>query len=380
MDNFIYSNPTKLLFGKGMISKIGAELQSAGIQKVLMLAGGGSIKSNGVYTEFVESMQMNSIEFVEFWGVQANPILSHAEQAIQIIKENNLQAIVAVGGGSVIDEAKAISVGTFANKLWDLYEYKEKVQNALPIFVILTISATGSEMNGGSVLTNMDEQKKWALWSPLLYPKVSIVDPSKQMSLPWHQTANGAIDAMSHIMENYFVASNQEVTISYDESLMRSIILHTNNLQKSQDDYDSRANLAWIATMALNGYSGIGIKSGDWSTHKIEHGVSALHPEVAHGAGLSVLFPAWIKYMHKYNEPTFIRWAKNVWNADSVVQAVQNMKAQYKAWGAPTTLRELNIEHDELESIADNIMLQSGFGVLKQITREDIIEILEIAY
>ena len=380
MDNFIYSNPTKLLFGTGMISKIGAELQSAGIQKVLMLAGGGSIKSNGVYTEFVESMQMNSIEFVEFWGVQANPILSHAEQAIQIIKENNLQAIVAVGGGSVIDEAKAISVGTFANKLWDLYEYKEKVQNALPIFVILTISATGSEMNGGSVLTNMDEQKKWALWSPLLYPKVSIVDPSKQMSLPWHQTANGAIDAMSHIMENYFVASNQEVTISYDESLMRSIILHTNNLQKSQDDYDSRANLAWIATMALNGYSGIGIKSGDWSTHKIEHGVSALHPEVAHGAGLSVLFPAWIKYMHKYNEPTFIRWAKNVWNADSVVQAVQNMKAQYKAWGAPTTLRELNIEHNELESIADNIMLQSGFGVLKQITRKDIIEILEIAY
>lgn len=380
MDNFIYSNPTKLMFGEGMISKIGAELQSAGIQKVLMLAGGGSIKSNGVYAEFVESMQANSIEFVEFWGVQANPILSHAEQAIQIIKDKNLQAIVAIGGGSVIDEAKAISVGTFADKLWDLYEYKEKVQNALPVFVILTISATGSEMNGASVLTNMDEQKKWALWSTFLYPKVSIIDPSKQMSLPWHQTANGAIDAMSHIMENYFAASKQEVTISYDESLMRSIILHTNNLQKSPNDYDSRASLAWIATMALNGYSGIGIKSGDWSTHKIEHGVSALHPEVAHGAGLSVLFPAWIKYMHKYNAPTFNRWAKNVWNSDSVEEAIQTMRNQYKSWGAPTTLRELNIEHHELKAIADNIMLQSGFGVLKLITREDIIEILEIAY
>jgi len=229
-------------------------------------------------------------------------------------------------------------------------------------------------------LTNMDEQKKWALWSPFLYPKVSIIDPSKQMSLPWHQTANGAIDAMSHMMENYFMASNQEVTISYDESLMRSIIINTNNLQNSPNDYDSRANLAWIATMALNGYSGIGIKSGDWSTHKIEHGVSALHPEVAHGAGLSVLFPAWIKYMHKYNEPTFIRWSKNVWNADSVEEAIQSMKAQYTAWGSPTTLRELNIEHHELEAIADNIMMQSGFGGLKQITREDIMEILEIAY
>ena len=380
MDNFIYHNPTKLMFGKQMISRIGMELNAAGITKVLMLAGGGSIKHNGVYEEFCKSMKKNAVEFVEFWGVQANPVLNHAESAIKLVKEHNLEGIVAIGGGSVIDEAKAISVGTFADNLWDLYEYKEQVKNALPLYVILTISATGSEMNGASVLTNESEQKKWPLWSPMLYPKLSIVDPSKQMTLPWHQTANGAVDAMSHIMENYFVAETQEVTISYDESLMRSIITNTDQLKLNQADYDARANLAWIATMALNGYSGIGIRAGDWSTHKIEHGVSALHPNVAHGAGLAVLFPVWIKYMHSYNENTFMRWAKNVWNADNIDSALENMKAKYKTWAAPTTLRELGVDKSELDAIADNIMMVGKFGILKTMTREDVINILELAY
>lgn len=381
MDNFIYNNPTKIIFGKQTISKIGHELKNSNIKKVLMLAGSGSIKKNGVYKEFVESMKENSIDFVEFWGVQPNPVLKHSLEAIEIIKENDIEAIVAVGGGSVIDQAKSISVGRYANNLWDLFEYREPVSKAIPLYVILTISATGSEMNGACVLTNEDEKKKWALWSTMIYPKVSIIDPEKQSTLPWHQTANGGIDAMAHIMENYFMATSQEVTMSYDESLMRSIILHIDTLQKDQSDYNARANFAWIATMALNGYAGMGIKAGDWATHKLEHGLSALHPEVAHGAGLGILFPAWIEYMHKILNPAiFERWAKNVWNCDTVADALNAMKAKFKQWQSPVKLSEIGIKDSELAAIADNIMLAGRFGNMKQMTYNDVMEILKIAY
>ena len=380
MDNFIYNNPTKIIFGKQTIPQISKELKNANINKVLMLAGSGSIKKNGVYQEFVNSMNSAGIEFVEFWGVQPNPVLKHSLEAIELIKKHNLSAIVAIGGGSVIDQAKSIAVGRYTDNLWNLFEHNETAKTAMPIFVILTISATGSEMNGGCVLTNEDEQKKWAFGSPLLYPKVSIIDPEKQATLPWNQTANGGIDAMAHIMENYFMATNQEVTISYDESLMRSIVLHIDNLQINSQDYNSRANFAWIATMALNGYAGIGIKSGDWSTHKLEHGVSALHPEVAHGTGLGILFPAWIEYMNKtINPPIFKRWAKQVWDCDSVESALVSMKAKFRQWNSPICLSEIGINETELPAIADNILLAGAIGMLKPLDKKDILSILKIA-
>lgn len=379
MDNFIYHNPTKIIFGKNTIPQIGNEIAKHNLKKVLVLAGGGSIKKNGAYDEMLKSLNQNNISFVEKWGVQPNPTLIHAREAVQICRENQLDGIIAIGGGSVIDEAKAVAVGTYADDLWNLYEGKEKVKNSLPIFVILTISATASEMNANSVLTNTEENKKWALGTPLNYPKVAIIDPEKQMTLPWNQTANGAIDAMSHIMENYFVAKEQLVTMSYDESLMRSIIEVTDALQNNPNDYNSRANLAWAATMALNGYSGIGIRAGDWTSHKIEHSISAYHQNVAHAEGLAVVFPAWIKYMYSYNPATFERWAKNVWNANSFDEAISKMKQKYKSWGAPISLSELNVDESEIEKIADNVMLIGKFGVLKTYSKEDIMEILKLA-
>ncbi len=381
MDNFVYSNPTKIIFGKQTISAIGQELKTANINKVLMLCGGSSIKRNGVYDEFVKSMNSAGIEFVEFWGVQANPVLKHSLEAIELIKKHDLQAIVAVGGGSTIDQAKSISVGRYADNLWDLFEGNDTPKKAMPIYVILTISATGSEMNGACVITNEEEKKKWALLSTLIYPKVSIIDPEKQNTLPWNQTANGGIDAMAHIMENYFMSTTQEVTMAYDESLMRSIILQIDNLQKDEKDYNARANFAWIATMALNGYSGIGIKSGDWATHKLEHGLSALHPEVAHGTGLGILFPAWIEYMDKVvNPPIFKRWAKQVWNCNSVEAALSAMRDKFEKWNSPTKLSAINIKENEIEAIADNIMLTVNLGMMKKLNRNDVIEILKIAY
>lgn len=380
MNNFVFFNPTKVLFGKNTIPQIGLEIKNAGIKKVLLLAGGGSIKSNGVYETVTKSLKKHGVESIELFGVRPNPTLDHANEAINIIKKHKLEAVLAVGGGSVIDEAKSVSAGVFVDNLWDIFEHKAVINEALPIFTVLTISATCSEMDQFAVLSNEAEKKKWGTGSPLLFPKVSVIDPSVQTGLPWHQTVNGGVDAMSHTMEFYFVTRSQELTQSVDEALMRTIIKSVDSLKIDESNYNSRADLAWSAVLALNGNSGAGSGSGDWASHAIEHGISALHPEVAHGAGLAVVFPAWIKYCAAENPNTFARWAQNVWNVSSVEEGIEKMKAKYKEWGAPVSLRDLNIDKSEIPAIAANAAQAGNPGNLKSLSAADIEKILEIAY
>ncbi len=380
MDNFVFYNPTKLIFGKNTIREIGKEIASNGIKKILLLAGSGSIKTNGVYDSAVASLKSAGIEWIEVWGVRANPTLSHALSAIQTVRDNNLEAVLALGGGSVIDESKSIAAGFYLDNLWSAFEKKVPVLKALPVFTVLTLSGTCSEMDSFAVLSNEEEKKKWNIGANCLYPKVSIIDPSVQMSLPWHQTVNGGIDAMSHIMEFYFMGNGDEVTLSLDEALMKTIIDSINALQKDPDDYNARANLAWTATLGLNGISGVALKGGDWGSHRIEHGISALHPEVAHGAGLAVVFPAWIKYVSNENPVLFSRWAKNIWNADSVDEALNNMKKQFFNWNAPISLRNLGIREDEIFDITENAIRIGSIGVLKNFNFDDIVNILKIAF
>ncbi|MFH1275877.1 MAG: iron-containing alcohol dehydrogenase [Candidatus Woesearchaeota archaeon] len=379
MTNFTFYNPTKLIVGKGKIKEIGKEISTSGFNNILLIAGKGSIKENGVYEQVINSLKENKINHVEIWEVQPNPTLTKADEAIQLAKENKVDAILAVGGGSVIDTAKSVAAGYFLKSAWDAYEGKE-IKQALPIFTVLTLSATGSEMNSGAVLTNEKEQKKWSMTSSKLFPLVSIIDPEIQMSLPWKQTAHGAADAISHVLEYYFIGTNQETTLALDESLIRSIITVTDKLQVNGKDYGSRESLAWAATLALNGISKACISKGEWSPHRIEHGLSALFPEIAHGAGLAVIFPAWIKYVCKKNPSTFERWAKNVWECNEIEEAVEKMKSKYKSWGLPISLSELKIENKDLENIAEKIMEKGSFGVLKSLNKEDVLEILRLAY
>ena len=380
MENFTFHNPTKIIFGKGTISGIGPEMKRAGFSRILLLAGSGSIKKNGVYEQALISLNSSNIEITESWGVRANPTLSHAEKSIDLARKNNIEAVLAIGGGSVIDEAKSIAAGFYIDNLWDAFEKKASIEKALPIYTILTLSGTGSEMDSFAVLSNEEEQKKWNIGSPLLYPKTSIIDPSAQMSLPWEQTVFGAIDAMSHIMEFYFLGKHQESTIALDESLMHTIINCVDNLQKDHKDYNLRANLAWSATMALNGITSLGLGGGDWASHRIEHGISALHPDVAHGAGLAIIFPAWIKYMFKNNPNQFHRWSKNIWNGFTVEDGIINMKKKFMNWGAPTKLRDIGIHNSEFEEIADNALRFGDVGFMKKFDKDDIIKILQIAF
>lgn len=383
MNNFIFHNPTKLIFGTNTIPLIGHEIKKSGISKVLLLAGGGSIKRNGVYQVVVDSLKSNGIQWVEHWGVRPNPILSHAEAGIRIVREHNLGGVLAVGGGSVIDEGKSIAAGFYLNNLWDAFERKVKIKQALPIFTVLTISATCSEMDPYAVLTNEKENKKWSIEGTPLYPKVSIVDPSVQFSLPWEQTVFGAIDALSHIMEFYFQGQTEEPTLSFDEILIKTIFSAVDMLKDNPQNYNARATLAWSSILALNGISGAGLYGGDWACHTIEHGISALHPEVAHGAGLAVVFPAWIKYVHLLNHNQFLRWAKNVFNKNNVESAILALKDKYTSWGVPTSLRQLGIKKAEIPMIVENV-LQAGkireIGNIKKLDLADITEILNIAF
>lgn len=383
MQNFVFYNPTKVIFGKGTIPKIGFEINKLGLKKVLLLAGSGSIKRNGVYEQVSKSLKENGIEWIEHWGVRPNPVLSHANEGIKIVRENKLEGILAVGGGSVIDEAKSIAAGVFLDNLWDAFERKVKIEKALPIFTVLTISATCSEMDPYAVLTNEAENKKWNIEGASLFPKVSIIDPTIQYSLPWEQTVYGAIDALSHIMEFYFQGKDEEPTLSLDETLMLNIFKNVDKLKENSEDYSSRSALAWSAVLALNGFSGAGLYGGDWACHTIEHGISAFRPEVAHGAGLAVVFPAWIKYIHPLNEPQFLRWAKNIFGKNNVESAVQSLKEKYRSWGAPISLRELNISKNDIPRIVE-IILQANsirtIGNIKNLDFNDIYEILNIAY
>lgn len=384
MENFVFYNPTKLVFGKNTVEQIGEYLKKDKIKKVLLLAGGGSIKKNGVYEKVVRSLIENSIEKVEVWGVRANPVVSKVREAIDVARKEKVDAILAVGGGSVIDSGKAVAAGVmYEGDVWDFYQGKATPKDALPLYTILTLSATGTEMNGGTVVTNEELLEKFSFWSIHTFPKVSIVDPEVQYSLPPHQTVNGAVDAISHVMEYYFDGAKRTDLIDrVDESIILTLMETTEALLNDPKDYDARANFALSTTLALNGISGLGHRGGDWSSHAIEHALSALNPEVAHGAGLAVVFPAWMKYVYKANPTKFRRFGRTIFRLknSTPTQAIDALKRWYKKIGAPTTLKELGFKREDIETLTEIAAKTVPMGKLAKLEKEDIRKILEIAY
>lgn len=379
MNNFNFYNPTKIIFGRNSIEKIGIELSIHSYKCVMLLAGKGSIRNNGVYDQVAKSLKDNGVNFVEMWGVQANPTLEKVNEAVKFAHDNKVDAILAVGGGSVIDSAKAVAIGYYLDDVWQFMLRKVKATKALPIFTVLTMSATGSEMNSGFVITNSETQQKWDSGSNLLFPKVSIIDPTAQFSLPWEQTVNGGFDAIAHILEFYFSDSNAIATRAVNKALMRTIIAMLDRLKVNSKDYTARANLAWSATMALNGISGIGMNGGDWACHTIEHALSALYPKIAHGAGLGVIFPAWIEYMSMKHPDKFDDWFES-WGEENTIAALIAMRSKIRSWGNPVSLRDLCIHKEDLPTIVDKIMETPCIGNMSRFNREDVEAILLLAY
>ena len=291
MINFTFQNATKIVFGKETESLVGEEINKIG-KKVLLHYGGGSIKKSGLYDAVVNSLKKANVEIVELSGVKPNPRLSLIQEGITICKEQGIDSILAVGGGSVIDSAKGIAIGALYNgDVWDFYTGKAYVEAALPIGVILTIPAAGSETSGGSVVTNEDGWYKRSTGGDALRPKFSILNPELTYTLPDYQTACGIVDMFAHILERYFTkTTNVEVTDRMAEGVMKAIIDNAPKVLNSSKDYNARAEIMWAGTVAHNDSLSTG-KVGDWGSHDIEHEMSGIY-DIAHGAGLAIVFPA----------------------------------------------------------------------------------------
>ncbi len=316
MDNFTFQNTTKIIFGKGAENNVGLEVSKYS-KKILLHYGGGTIKKTGLYDRVITSLKDAGVEFIELGGVKPNPRLSLVQEGIKICRENNIGFILAIGGGSVIDSSKAISIGSMYNgDVWDFYLGKSEITQALPIGTILTIPAAGSESSTGSVITNEDGFYKRAVNSELIYPKFSILNPELAFTLPKYQVACGSADIMAHLMERYFTNSQHvELMDRLIEATLKTVINNVTQVLDKPDNYDAWAEIMWSGTVAHNNLLNTG-RVGDWGSHDIEHELSGIY-DVAHGAGLAVIFPAWMKYVYKHDINRFAQFAVRVWNVEN---------------------------------------------------------------
>lgn len=384
MNNFQFQNPTKLIFGKGQLNKLKTEIPAHG-KRVLLLYGGGSIKRNGIYDQVIAQLNEAGTYFVELSGVEPNPRLSTVNKGISLVKENNLDFILAVGGGSVIDCAKAIAAGShYDGDVWDIVTKKVIPASAVAIGTVLTLAATGSEMNGGAVITNWEENDKRSFGSIHTFPKFSILDPELTFSVPRDQTIYGIVDIMSHVFEQYFHASsNAPLQEGIGEAILRSVIEAAPKLVNDLENYEYREVMLLNGTFALNGILSIGVQT-DWATHMIEHAVSAVH-DIPHGGGLAILFPHWMEYVAAQKPEKVAQLGVRVFDIDpegktEALLASETIKALRQFWtsiGAPASLSDFHIDDKEIDLMADRAMVAGTIGSYVPLKRDDVKEILK---
>ena len=351
MNDFQFYAPTKIIFGRGTERRVGSLVAEFPCKKVLLHYGSGSVKRTGLLDRVKTSLREAGIPFVELGGVVPNPRLSLVREGIALCKKEGVDFLLAVGGGSVIDSAKAIGYGC-ANDfdVWDIFEKKRQPAACLPIGVVLTIAAAGSEMSNSAVITNEDGQKKRGSNSDTCRPKFAIMNPELTMTLPPYQTRCGCTDILMHTMERYFINDGtMEITDSIAEALMRTVVHNALILEQKPDDYDARAEIMWASSLSHNDLTGCGNGGNDFATHRLEHELGGMF-DVAHGAGLAALWGSWARYVYKDCLPRFKKFARTVWNvtADDTDEAVarkgiEATEAFFRAIQMPTNLRELGI-------------------------------------
>lgn len=388
MDNFVFNNPTKIIFGRGTEHQVGEET-ARWSKKVLLHYGGGSIKSTGLYEKITNSLKENQVEYVELAGVKPNPRLSLVYEGIRICREQNIGLILAVGGGSPIDSAKAIAAGAkYDGDVWDFFTGKAEVKAALPIGTILTIPAAGSEASTGCVITKEEGMLKRAFNSDHVYPRFSILNPELAFTLPPFQVACGVADIMSHLMERYFTNSHPvELTDRLIEGALKTVILNAPIVLNQPDHYDAWSEIMWTGTVAHNNLLNTG-RVGDWASHDIEHELSAKF-DIAHGAGLAMVFPGWMKYVYKHDIQRFTQFAVRVWNVENdffnpeqtALNGIHRLETYWESLGLPVRLNKTGIGDLYFDEMAakctDNDTRSFGnFVVLK---KQDVMNIYKIA-
>lgn len=386
MDSFVFHNPTKLIFGKGKLEALKTELPRGG--KILLVYGGGSVKRNGIYQRIRSLLDEIDAEVHELPGVEPNPRLSTVHRGVEICRSKEIDFLLAVGGGSVIDCTKAIAVGAkYDGDVWEIITRKAVPEDALPLGTVLTHAATGSEMNHISVITNWETKEKIGWASPRVYPRFSILDPTHTLTVPKEQTVFGIVDMMSHALEEYFSpASNVSLQERFAESILTTVIETAPKLVNDLENYEYRETVMLCGTMALNGVLNMGMK-GDWATHNLEHAVSAVY-DIPHGAGLAILFPNWMRYMVEKDTALtkFQQLAIRVFGVDPslddreiALQGIDRLSTFWSDLGAPSRLADYGIGEDALDVLADKAMQDGPFGRLRTLEREDVLEILRMS-
>lgn len=385
MEDFIFQNTTKIYFGKYVYPELGREVGKKA-KKVMLVLGSGRIRENPVYHDTLSSLQDQSIEVVEYAGILPNPSLSRILQAIELGRQERIEALVALGGGSVIDAAKTIAAGSlFQGNIWDCFGHQRlyKILHALPIYCVLTLSATGSEMNGTAVVTHDEKQIKASLYSEAIYPTASFINPAYQSSLSEKTTQYGAIDILCHVTEQYFnQLGSSDVSDALSEGIMRTVIQRTKEIMNEPSAYEPRAQLAWAGTMALNGLPGLGRGAGDFSSHRIGHALSALY-NLPHGLTLAIVLPAWMRYVYKEAVPRFAQFGRNVFHLSGKDEEVASksilaLQDWIRSLGITPSLVDQGIRIDAVKEIVHNESIPYPLGKLKVLDSKDVENILHL--
>jgi len=390
MNDFTFHNPAMVVFGRGKEEMTGALVKQHGGKKVLLHYGGGSIKRIGLYVRVVESLRREGIEFVELGGVQPNPRLSLVREGVELCKRSGIDFILAVGGGSVIDSAKAIAAATLTTEK-DIWEYYMNdpggVSQALPIGVVLTIPAAGSETSDGSVITNEDGAFKRSIGSSCLIPRFAVLNPELTFSLPPYQTACGASDILAHLFERYFTqVGNVDLTDRLLEASMKTILLHAPVALREPENYNARAEIMWVGTLAHNNLLDTG-RIGDWASHQIEHELSGIY-DIAHGAGLSIVFPAWMRYVYRKSPYKFVQLAARVFDVDLAFEdedaiareMIERLENWFRLIKLPVRLSDAGIPEDRIPEMAEKALVsRQSIGSYQTLGVPDVEAILQLA-
>lgn len=387
MNNFTYCTPTRYIFGRDTEKETGRMASENGMKKVLLTYGGGSVVRSGLLDRVKESLSAQGVEYLEFGGIKPNPTDDLVYKGIDVVRENGIDGLIAVGGGSVIDTAKAIALGAlYDGDFWDFYAGKAVPQRALPVGVVLTIPAAGSEGSGNSVITKLDGLHKISLRTDfVLRPKFAILNPELTFTLPPFQTASGIADMMAHIMERYFSPTpDVSVTDHLAQGLLRSIIEVAPRVMADPEDYEARANIMWAGTMAHNGICGCG-RTEDWVSHFMEHEISAVYG-VTHGAGLAVVYPAFLMFMaeHSPSKPAqFARTVFDIREANDATAARMGAEALRKFFGSldlPLTFKQLGIENPDIDLLVKKLIENKGeiIGGYYRLNKADMKAIYEL--
>ena len=388
MQNFLWHNPTAVLFGKDTVKDLANYLKADNVKGVLLVYGGKGIFKSGAYAQATDMLTKTGIKFSEVNDIKPNPKIDKVREGIARVKAGGIDAVMPIGGGSVFDTAKAIAAGScYDGDVWDFFEKTATPKKALPIYGILTASASASEVNKIAVVSNPDKGVKTSMTHDLIYPKVSVIDPSFQVTLPEKQTIYGGVDIIAHILER--VLDGDEGSELIDDqayTLIRTMMRVLPDLLENPKDYDLRAEYALSGMMAHNGFLSVGRETrGDFSSHRLGHSLSLLFG-TPHGASLSVMMPAWARYCYEDNPVPFARLGENVFDIydgsdeEKALDAIEALEDFFKDVKSPTTLRELGIKEDEIENIAENASRGQTFGVLKALAPEDVLEIYRLAY